>query len=141
MGFSGQEYWSGLPFLSPGDLPNPGIESRSPALQADSLPAEPPGTSRVSQIVKGILNGCVIDSSRVLRTPNKIPKQIKSKRKTCFKSSSISMNVKIKVKVAQSCPTLCHLKDYVVHGILQASILEWAAFSFSRGSSQPRDQT
>ena len=43
MGFSRQEYWSGLPFSSPGDLPNPGIEPRSSALQADSLPAEPPG--------------------------------------------------------------------------------------------------
>ena len=38
MGFSRQEYWSGLPFPSPGDLPNPGIEPKSPALQADSLP-------------------------------------------------------------------------------------------------------
>ena len=36
MGFSRQEYWSGLPFPSPGDLPNPGIESRSPALQTDA---------------------------------------------------------------------------------------------------------
>ena len=43
MGFSRQEYWSGLPFPSPGDLPNPGIERRSPALQADALPSEPPG--------------------------------------------------------------------------------------------------
>ena len=40
MGFSGQEYWSGLPFPSPGDLPDPGIKPRSPALQADSLPTE-----------------------------------------------------------------------------------------------------
>ena len=40
MGFSRQEYWSGLPFPSPGDLPNPGIEPRSPALQADALPSE-----------------------------------------------------------------------------------------------------
>ena len=38
-----QEYWSGLPFPSPGDLPNPGIEPRSPTLQADTLPSEPPG--------------------------------------------------------------------------------------------------
>ena len=38
--FSRQEYWSGLPFPSPGDPPDPGIESRSPALQADSLPPE-----------------------------------------------------------------------------------------------------
>ena len=43
MGFSRQEYWSGLLFPSPGDLPNPGIELWSPALQADSLPSEPPG--------------------------------------------------------------------------------------------------
>ena len=43
MGFSRQEYWSGLPFPSPGDLPDPGIKHRSPALQADSLPSEPPG--------------------------------------------------------------------------------------------------
>ena len=42
-GFSRQEYWSGLPFPSPGDLPNPGVEPGSPALQADSLPSEPPG--------------------------------------------------------------------------------------------------
>ena len=41
MGFSRQEYWSGLPFPSPGDLPNPGIEPRSPALQAYSLPSKP----------------------------------------------------------------------------------------------------
>ena len=44
MEFSRQEYWSGLPFPSPGDIPNPGIEPKSPALQADSLPAEPQGT-------------------------------------------------------------------------------------------------
>ena len=43
MGFSRQEYWSGLPFPSPGDLPNPGIEPRSPTLQAGCLPAEPQG--------------------------------------------------------------------------------------------------
>ena len=41
MGFSRQEHWSGLPFPSPGDLPDPGVEPRSPALQTDSLPAEP----------------------------------------------------------------------------------------------------
>ena len=42
MGFSRQEYWSGLPFPSPGDLPNPGIKPGSPALQADTLTSEPP---------------------------------------------------------------------------------------------------
>ena len=42
-GFSRQEYWNELPFPSSGGLPNPGIEPKSPALQADSLPSEPPG--------------------------------------------------------------------------------------------------
>ena len=43
MGSSRQEYWSGLPFSSPWGLPDPGIDPRSPTLQADSLPSEPPG--------------------------------------------------------------------------------------------------
>ena len=43
MGFSRQEYWSGLPFLSPGDLPDPGMEPVSPALEADALTSESPG--------------------------------------------------------------------------------------------------
>ena len=43
MGFYRQEYWSGLPFPSPGELPDPGIEPGSPALQAGALPSEPPG--------------------------------------------------------------------------------------------------
>ena len=43
MGFSRQECWSGLPFPSPGDRPDPGITPWSPALQADALPSEPPG--------------------------------------------------------------------------------------------------
>ena len=43
MGFSMQEFWNGLPFPSPGDLPDSGIEPRSPTLQADALPFEPPG--------------------------------------------------------------------------------------------------
>ena len=43
MGFSRQECWSGLPFPSAGDLPDPGIEPGSPALQADALPSKPPG--------------------------------------------------------------------------------------------------
>ena len=49
--------------------------------------------------------------------------------------------VEVKVKGAQSCLTLCDPMDYTVHGILQAGVLEWVAFPFSRGSSQPRDWT
>ena len=56
MGFSRQECWSGLPFPSPGDLPDPGIKPRSPALQADALLSEPPGKPsslgyKLSQII------------------------------------------------------------------------------------------
>ena len=47
MRFSRQEYWSGLSFPSPGDLPDPGIEPGSPALQADSLLSEPPGKPKL----------------------------------------------------------------------------------------------
>ena len=47
MRFFRQEYWSELPFPSPGDLPNPGTEHRAPALQADALPSEPPRKSKM----------------------------------------------------------------------------------------------
>ena len=51
MDFSRQKYWSGQPFPSPGDLPNPGNESRAPELQVDSLPPEPPGKPRFNYVV------------------------------------------------------------------------------------------
>ena len=58
MGFSRQEYWSGLPFPSPGDLPNPGIKPRSPALQADALTSEPPGKLKnIITEIKSTLEG------------------------------------------------------------------------------------
>ena len=47
----------------------------------------------------------------------------------------------VKVKMVQSCLTLGNLMDFTVYGILQARILEWVAFPFSKGSSQPRDRT
>ena len=54
--------------------------------------------------------------------------------------SKPSVTVPEKVKVTQSCPTLCDPMDYIVHRILQARMLAWVAFPFSRGSSQPRNQ-
>ena len=51
------------------------------------------------------------------------------------------VSLKVKVKIIQSCPSLCNPLDYRLHGILQARILEWVAFPFSRRFSQPRDQT
>ena len=51
------------------------------------------------------------------------------------------MGHELTLKVTQSCPTLCNPMDYTVRGILQARILEWVAFPFSRGSVQPRGRT
>ena len=65
MGFSRQEYWSGLPFHSPGDLPDPGIELRSPTLQADSLRFEPQGKPKK----KGFPDQ-ELDWAMALRAPN-----------------------------------------------------------------------
>ena len=59
--------------------------------------------------------------------------------KTLFSINKVIQNSR--VKVAQLFPTLCYPMEYTVHGILQARILEYVAVPFSRGSSQPRDQT
>ena len=56
MGFSRQEYWSGLPFPSPGDLPDPGIKPRSPPLQADTLPSELPRMLRKTGLKYFLIN-------------------------------------------------------------------------------------
>ena len=79
MEFSKPEYWSGQPFPSPGDIPNPGIKPRSPALQADSLPAVPQGKPFLKQdhkkpfrvplllLVVCDLHSCVLFSFTLLR--------------------------------------------------------------------------
>ena len=61
MGFSRQEYWSGLPCPSTGDLPNPGIEPRSPTLQENSSPSEPPGRMDGSHLM--YMTVCVLSHS------------------------------------------------------------------------------
>ena len=69
MGFSRQEYWSGLPFPSPGDLPDPGIEPGSPAFQADALTSEPLQTwkQRLKSLVHS--DGKTVTGSVALETP------------------------------------------------------------------------
>ena len=61
MRFSRQEYWSGLPFPSPRYFPDPGMETRSPALQADSLPSEPPRKPPV--VLNSELNGSICETA------------------------------------------------------------------------------
>ena len=117
----GQNTGVGDPFPSSGDLPNPGIEPRSPALQPDALPSAPPGKPVHTQLVPCLLLSgfpySLDHSFSQVGTPS------------------------AKVKSAQSCLTLCNPMDYTVHGFPKVRILEWVVFPFSRGSSQPRDQT
>ena len=133
MGFSRQEYQSGLPFPPPGDLPNPGIEPGSPALRADALPYEPEET--VNQLIGQ--RSCV-GQRQMMQVVIEIRKGPKK-----FYLFNILERER---EVSQSCPTLrvpmnCSLPSSSVHGIFQAIVLEWIAISFSKGSSQPRDRT
>ena len=109
MGFSRQEYWSGLPLPSPGDLSDPGIKPRSPALQADSLLSEPPEK----------------------------PKPSSFGGKWKWGSHWCMLYVKdAAAKSLQLYPTPCDPVDgsppgSPIPGILQARTLEWVAISFS----------
>ena len=111
MRFSRQEYWSGLPFPSPGDLPDPGIEPGSPTFQADALTSEPPG-----KYIKNYQAFTLVV----------IPPEVTGNEGDRSTNS------------LQSYPTLCDPMDRSlpgssVHGILQARILEWTAMPFSPG--------
>ena len=128
MKFSRQEYWSVLPFPSPGDLPEPGIESVCPALQANALPSEPPGKpSRSLSIHQPMLPNpwYVLGLEDAVMVPDlQVPTGC------------------VHAKWLQSCPTLwhpmdCSLPDFSVHGILQARILECVAIFFLTHSWNP----
>ena len=111
MGFSRQECWSGLPFPSPGDLPDPGIEPGSPALQVDFFyHLSHQGKSLHSCLTLCNPVDCSLPGSSV-----------------CWIFPTLSD------------PMDCSLPGSSVHGIFQAIVLEWIAISFSRRSSQPRD--
>ena len=119
---------SGLPCPPPGDLPEPGMESRFPTLQVDSLSSEPPGKplSKLWEIVKyrGIWHAGVHGVTR---------SQTQLKRAT---------NVSYERSVFKCTWEFCNpmsLPGSSLHGILQARILEWVAMLFSRGSSLPKD--
>ena len=71
MEFSRQEYWNGLPFPSPGDLPDSGIEPKYPALQADALLSEPPGKSMYKMEI------IIVPSSSVVKRLKGVSKYIK----------------------------------------------------------------
>ena len=71
MGFLRHEYWSGLPFLSPKDFPDPGIKLGSPTLQADSSPSEPPGKDLIRRLV---IKGQKV--SEVRRSEDQVPELV-----------------------------------------------------------------
>ena len=125
----------------PGDPPKPGIEPRSPALQADSLPSEPPrkpqntGVGSLS-LLQGIFP--IQESNWGLLHCRQILYQLSyqgSPLSHLFTFKLVNLFLTpgyFEVDVAQSCVTLRDPIDYTVHGILRARILKWVAFSFSR---------
>ena len=133
--FSRQEYWSGSPFSSPGDLPDPRIELSSPALPADSLPSEP-----LLLLLSHF--SCV----RLCATPQTAAHQTSPSlgfsRQEYWSGLLFllqCMKVKSESEVSQSCLTLsnpmdCSLPGSSVHGIFQARVLEWVAIAYSNQS-------
>ena len=91
--FSRQEYWSGLPFPSPGDLPDPGIKPESPALQADSLPSEPPGKPKLIPA----------DTEEIFTESSYI---------TYFMHVIAIKDSAIKVSQLAPCPAVCYWESY-----------------------------
>ena len=111
MGFSRQEYWNGLPFPPPGNLPNPGIESTSPTLADRFFTTEPPGKPRIAQ----------------------------KRGRYRFIGIKFLHHTGICCLVGQLCPTLsnpmdCSPPGSSFHRISQARILDWVAIFYSRGS-------
>ena len=96
MGFSRQEYWIGLPFTSPGDCPDPGIEPRSLALQAESLPSEPPRKSRYAD-----------DTSLMAESKEKL-KSLLKKVKEEHEKAGLKLNIQ-KTKIMASSPITCQI--------------------------------
>ena len=129
MGLSRQEYWSGLPFPSPGDLPNPGIEPGSPALEANALTSEPQFKSR--KYMQSI------ECSAWHTKP--------SINVSCY-FVSYSTAAAAAAKSLQLCQTLCNPIDgnppgSAVPEILQAGTLEWVAISFSINNGRTSKKT
>ena len=131
----------GCHFLLPGDLPDPGIEPRSPALRADALTSEPPGKPNSIATIRSDLTVLGLCHMLIRFFPcfagSTVTESLYQYTVDFFKHLLVLCTESTRVKVTQSCPTLCDPMDYTVHGILQTRILEWVAFPFSRGSSNP----
>ena len=106
----------------------------------DPIDSSPPGSPVPGILQARTLESVAISSFRVSSQPRD-NLQADSLPLSHLGSPTYVIKLKVKVKVTQSCPTLCNPMNYTVHGIFQARILEWVAFPFSRGSSQARNQT
>ena len=148
MGFSRQEYLSGLPFPPPGDFPDPGIESASltsPALAGRffttgatwgahplRFPHPPPTFMNLQPPSLAFPHPQLTPPPPAPALATPYPKQ---------SQPSLPLKVKSLSRVRLCDPVDCSLPGSSVHGIFQARVLEWVAISFSRGSSRPRDRT
>ena len=134
---SRQEYWSGLPCPPARDLPNPGIKPRSPTLQVESLPSEPPGKSIYATAAAAAksLQSCPTLCDPIDGSPpgSPVPGILQARTLEWGAIAFSSL-------VAQLCPNLFNPTDCSLPGLFQAKILEEVDISFSRGSSRPRDQ-
>ena len=122
--FSGQEYWRRQPFPSPGDPPDPGIEPRSPALQGNFLPSEPPGNHYIYVCVSLYIYVYIYTDIYI------------------YMYVCVYRNHCCYCLVTKSCPTLCDPRDCSplgssVHGISQARTLEWVVISIVESYCDP----
>ena len=140
MGFPRQEYWSGLPFPSPGDLPYPGIELGSLALQADSLLTEPPASVLAYTSNKpegGFQNGTCqhqVPHSRMSSPEGLLLASVSPRvNSNCF--LHLQETLQISLGLTLSNPMDCSLPGSSIHGIFQARVLEWGAIAFSKSET------
>ena len=139
IGFSRQEYWSGLAFPSPGDLPNPGIKSRSPVLQKDSLPAEPQGKPKNTGVGSlSLLQQIFLTwkSNQDLQRCRWILYQLSYQGSPFF---TVEKERK-ENEVAQLCPSLCYPMDCSLpgscfHGIFRQEY--WSGLPFPSPGDLP----
>ena len=129
-------------FIASSCLWTPGLACKLPPCSSDSRPLTQDWEQSTAQVPDWTLGGThelgQNSPAEVLRPAPP------GNHSPLMASGTTGLNLtrfKGKVKVTQSCLTLCNPMDYTVHGLLQVRILEWVAFPFSRGSSQSRGQT